>query len=101
MSQETIRNLEDLRQWREQILALAHRHRARQISVFGSVARGDSQFNSDIDFLVDFEEGYRLTDHIRLLQGLRELLPCSVDVVDRRALRPEIRENVLAEAQPL
>lgn len=101
MSREPIRNLEDLRQWREQILELARRHQARHISVFGSVARGDSEADSDIDFLVDFEEGSRLTDHIRLLQDLRELLECSVDVVDRRALRPEIRETVLAEVQRL
>ena len=101
MSHEPIRNLEDLRQWREQILVLARRHRARQISVFGSVARGDSQADSDIDFLVDFEEGSRLTDHIRLLQDLRKLLACRVDVVDRRALRPEIRDAVLAEVQRL
>lgn len=101
MSPEPIRNLEDLRQWREQILALARRHRARQISVFGSVARGDSHGDSDIDFLVEFEDGYRLTDHIRLLQDLRELLACNVDVVDRRALRSEIQETVLAEVQRL
>lgn len=101
MSHESIRNLEDLRQWREQILALARRHRVRKVSVFGSVARGESRTDSDVDFLVDYEEGYRLTDHIRLLQGLQELLPCNVDVVDRRALRQEIRETILAEVQPL
>ncbi|MCY3833308.1 MAG: nucleotidyltransferase domain-containing protein [Chloroflexi bacterium] len=101
MSREPIRNLDDLRPWRDQILILARRHRAREISVFGSVARGDSQSDSDIDFLVDFEDGYRLTDHIRLLQDLRELLACNVDLVDRRALRREIRDAVLAEVPPL
>ena len=101
MRQQPIRNLEDLREWREDILALARRHRARQISVFGSVARGDSNADSDIDFLVDFEDGSRLTDHIRLLQDLRRLLACRVDVVDRRALRPELRDAVLAEVQRL
>lgn len=101
MNSEPIRNLEDLRQWREQILTLARQHRVVRISVFGSVARGDAHADSDVDLLVDFEKGYRLTDHIRLLQGLKKLLNCSVDVVDRRALRPEFRENVLAEVQPL
>lgn len=101
MSTEVIRNLEDLWHWREQILAIASQHRARRIFVFGSVARGDAQGDSDIDFLVEFEDGYRLTDHIRLLQDLRELLACNVDVVDRRALRSEIQETVLAEVQRL
>ena len=97
----TIRSLEDIRRLRPEIMKLARKYRARQISVFGSVARGDSHAESDIDFLVDFEEGSRLTDHIRLLQELRKLLACPVDVVDRRALRPEIREAVLAEVERL
>jgi len=101
VNSEPIRDLEDLRQLREQIFTLARQHRVIQISVFGSVARGDTHADSDVDLLVDFEPGYRLTDHIRLLQGLKELLNCSVDVVDRRALRPEFREFVLAEVQPL
>ncbi len=97
----TIRSLEDIRQLRPQIMALARKYRVRKVSVFGSVARGEMHADSDIDFLVDFEEGYRLTDHIRLLQGLRELLACSVDVVDRRALREELKPYVLKEAQLL
>ena len=97
----TIRTLEDIRRLRPQIMALARQHRVLQVSVFGSVARGDTHADSDVDLLVDFEPGYRLTDHIRLLQGLKELLKCKVDVVDRRALRPEFREYVLAEVQPL
>lgn len=98
---KAVRTLEDIRRLRPQIMALARQYRARQISVFGSVARGEMHADSDIDFLVDFEDGYRLTDHIRLLQALRELLACNVDLVDRRALRSEIRDDVLAEAQPL
>ena len=96
-----VRTLEDIRRLRPQIMELARQYRAREVSVFGSVARGDSQANSDVDFLVDFEDGYKLSDHIRLLQALRELLACNVDLVDRRAVRSEIRDDVLAEAQPL
>ena len=96
-----IRTLEDIRRLRPQIMTLARRYRARKLSVFGSCVRGEMHADSDIDFLVDFEEGYRLSDHIRLLQDLKELLACGVDVVDRRALREEIREQVLAEVQEL
>ena len=96
-----IRTLEDIRRLRPQIMSLARRHRARKVSVFGSCVRGEMHADSDIDFLVDFEEGYRLSDHIRLLQDLKELLACGVDVVDRRALRDELRPHILKEAVSL
>ena len=93
--------LDELRQQRDTILALARQHRARRIAVFGSVLRGELQPNSDIDFLVDFEADYKLRDHIRLIQGLQQLLGRRVDVVDRRSLRKELRDTILEEAQSL
>ena len=98
---EAIQSLDDLRQQREQILALAQQHRVLQIAVFGSLLRGALALNSDIDFLVDFEPDYSLRDHIRLTQGLQQLLGRRVEVVDRLALRPELRESIIREAQPL
>ena len=93
--------LDELRQQRDTILALARQHRARRIAVFGSVLRGALQSSSDIDFLVDFEADYKLRDHIRLIQGLQQLLGRRVDVVDRRSLRKELRDTILEEAQSL
>ena len=101
MAAETIYSIYDLRQQREQILALARQFRVRQISVFGSLARGALGANSDIDFLVDFESDYSLRDHIRLTQSLQQLLARRVEVVDRQALRPELRESIIREAQLL
>ncbi len=101
MAAETIYSIYDLRQQREQILALARQFRVRQISVFGSLLRGALGANSDIDFLVDFESDYSLRDHIRLTQSLQQLLARRVEVVDRQALRPELRESIIREAQLL
>ena len=101
MAAETIYSIYDLRQQREQILALARQFRVRQISVFGSLLRGALGANSDIDFLVDFESDYSLRDHIRLTQSLQQLLARRVEVVDRQALRPELREWIIREAQLL
>ena len=101
MAIEAVGALDDLRQQREQIISLAHKHRARHIAVFGSVLRSQLGIESDIDFLVDFEPDYSLRDHIRLTQGLRQLLGRRVDVVDRRSLRPELRASITKEAQPL
>lgn len=82
-------------------MELARQYRARQISVFGSIVRGEMNADSDVDFLVEFEESARLTDHILLLQDLRELLACDIDLVDRRVLRKEFLDRVLAEVQEL
>lgn len=101
MPSATIRSIHDLRQQREQIIALAKQHRALEIAVFGSLLHGALGLNSDIDFLVDFEPDYSLRDQIRLTQGLQELLGRRVDVVDRLTLRPELREAIIREAQPL
>ena len=65
-----VRTLEDIRRLRPQIMELARQYRAQKVSVFGSCVRGEMREDSDIDFLVDFEEEYRLTDIIRLRQRL-------------------------------
>ena len=97
----TIRTLEDLRRLRPQIMALARRCRAREVSVFGSIVRGELHEDSDIDFLVDFDADYTFLDHAGLLVGLEDLLGCKVDVVPKRALRPFVRNSVIGEAQEL
>ena len=97
---QTIRTLEDVRQQREQIMALARQRRARQVSVFGSLVRGELHADSDIDFLVEFED-YKLRDHIRLAQGLQRLLDQRVEVVDRHSLRDDLRAAIFEEALSL
>ena len=86
---------------RDEILSIAARRGARNVRVFGSVARGDNDARSDIDFLVDMEPGRSLFDLSGLLLDLESLLHVSVDVVTERGLRPRVRERVLAEAVPL
>ena len=97
----TIRSLEDIRRLRPQIMELARQYRAQRVSVFGSCVRGEMHADSDIDFLVDFESDFRLTDLIRLSQRLEELIGRKVDVVPRHALRKELEAYVLSELQAL
>lgn len=86
---------------REEILALAAKHGARNVRVFGSVARGEADTVSDLDVLVDLEPGRSLFDLGGLLADLRDLLDREVDVVTEKGLRPRIKERVLKEAVPL
>ena len=90
--------LDHLRQRRDQIIALASRHGARNVRVFGSVARGDAVAGSDLDLVVDFEPGRSLMDHGELIMDLKAILGCRVDVVSARGLRDRFRERVLADA---
>ncbi len=86
---------------RDEILALAAKHKARHVRLFGSAVRGEEQAESDVDFLVDFEDGASLFDHIRLVQDLEDLLGRKVDVVSDRSLHWFIRDRVRSEAAPV
>jgi uncharacterized protein len=90
-----------LKDKREAILQIAAKHGARNVRVFGSVARGEADDQSDIDFLVDMEPGRSLLDLGGLLVDLQDLLGQNVDVVTERGLKPHIRERVLPEAVAL
>ena len=83
---------------RAEILDLVRRHRGRSIAVFGSVARGESTMDSDIDFLVEFEPASSLLDLVHLEEALAELLGVDVDVVSAGALLErdaEIRKDAI------
>ena len=90
-----------LRSRRNRILQLAAQHGARNVRVFGSVARGDARPESDIDFLVDMERGRSLLDLIELGQDLEELLQHKVDVLTDEGLSPYLEQRIHAEAVPL
>jgi len=86
---------------REEIIRIATQYGARNIRVFGSVVRGDTHEDSDIDFLVEFEPGTSLLTHASLVVALEDLLGHKVDVAPEKALKDRIRKRVLSEALPL
>ncbi|MBA2510837.1 MAG: nucleotidyltransferase family protein [Rubrobacteraceae bacterium] len=90
-----------LREKRAEILRIAAEHGARDVRVFGSVARGEADPKSDVDFLVELEAGRSLLDLGGLQMELESLLGCRVDVVTVRGLKARIRERVLREAVPV
>ena len=90
-----------LRSKREQILRTAAQYGVRRVRVFGSVARGTDDEQSDIDFLVELAPDRSLLDLGGFLYEVRSLLGTEVDVVTEKGLRQRIRERVLAEAVDL
>lgn len=93
--------LEQLRARREEIIRLAEARGARNVRVFGSVARGDAVASSDVDFLVQLDEHRSLFDLGGLLMDLQDLLGCDVDVTTEAGLRPRVAARVLADAVEL
>lgn len=87
--------------YREEILRLAADHGARNVRLFGSVARGQATAHSDLDMLVDFEAGRSLLDRIALIQDLEDLLGIKVDVVTGRSVHRDLQADILRSAQPL
>jgi len=86
---------------KEQILAIAAKYGAYNVRIFGSVANGTADEKSDVDFLVELQEGRSLLDLGGLLMDLQDLLERSVDIVTPEGLRPRIRDRVLKEAVPI
>ena len=94
-------SLDDLRARRSAIIDVAGRRGARDVRVFGSIARGEQRPGSDVDLLVTFEPGRSLLDLGGLIADLEDMLGGHVDVVTEVELRPHVRHRVLADAVPL
>ena len=86
---------------REEILRIAGSYGANNILVFGSVARGEENEDSDLDLLVEFEPGRSLLDHAGLVIALQDLVGRTVQVGTKKGLRPLYRDRILQEAVPL
>jgi hypothetical protein len=91
----------DLDNLRSKIAPTMSRRGVVRAGVFGSFARGEDTDESDIDFLVEFEEGRTLLDLSGLRLDLMDLLGRDVDVATPKSLHPKLRDRVMAEVVPL
>jgi predicted nucleotidyltransferase len=95
----TIRQrLQDLRL---DVLAVARRHGASNLRIYGSIAKGQEHNGSDLDLLVDLAADQTLLGLIQLRQELEDLLGCPVDVTEAETLHPLIRSKILGQSLPL
>ncbi len=90
---------------RDQVLAIVNAHQTelrdlgvKSLELFGSVARDQASFDSDVDFLVEFAIEASLFDLFRVRHYLEDLLGCDVDLGTTDALREHLREPVLEDA---
>ncbi|MGQ3686051.1 MAG: nucleotidyltransferase family protein [Candidatus Loosdrechtia sp.] len=89
---EILRILSDLK------IEIRQRYKCEVKGIFGSYVRGEQKNGSDIDVLVEFDEGANLLDLTGISLFLEEKLNCHVDVVPESAIRKEIKDSILKEA---
>ncbi len=92
---------EILKDKREKILQIAAKHGARNVRVFGSVARSEAGPDSDVDFLVDVDPVHSSWFPAGLILDLEEILERKVDVVTEESIYWLLRRRILKEARPL
>ena len=100
MNEHDVPTLRALRARRREILNVAANRGARNVRVFGSVARDEATADSDIDFLVEMEPGRTALDLSELILDLQDALGRRVDVVSIRRPSPHA-EQILREAVAL
>lgn len=74
------------------------RYGVSHLAVFGSLARGEETPDSDVDILVEFDQPIGLFGFVGLQRDLEGIIGRPVDLATPDALRPEMRESILAEA---
>jgi predicted nucleotidyltransferase len=89
-----IRAVEEIQ---DRIAPVLREHGVRRAGIFGSTARGEARPDSDLDLLVEFEEGRSLLDLVDLRLVLEDLLGREADVVTYASLHPQLRKRVLEE----
>jgi predicted nucleotidyltransferase len=94
--------LDQLRQMNVHLNGIAEQFGASRLRVFGSVARGEETAQSDVDFLVEFPQGYDLiTQRMPLTQKLADILNRKVELIPEHELNAHMRQKILAEAVSL
>ena len=73
------------------------KYNVTEIGIFGSYARKRQKKKRDIDILVEFEKAPDLFTFLKLERHLESLLHTKVDLVRKKALRPQLKDHILSE----
>lgn len=76
---------------------ISEKYKVREIGVFGSYVRGEQKKRSDVDILVEFDVVPDLLKFIEMERYIQKLLKKKVDLVDKRGIRPQLKDRILKE----
>ena len=95
--------LDEIRAKRDDIYAIAKRHKAEKLWVFGSCARKEERKDSDVDILVKFGDSVTANDRIGFKFAMADMLDCRADVVSVSQIlgNPRFARQILKERVPL
>ncbi len=82
---------------KKMLIKVLRQHGVKKAALFGSIVRGESTEESDVDLLIEFEGRKSLLDLAGLKLELQELLKKKVDVVTYKSLHPLLKEKILSE----
>jgi len=81
----------------EKVKPILMKYQIKKAGIFGSVARGKILKRSDVDILVEFDTKIGLIEFLSLKYELEELLKSKVDLVEYKAIKPRLRQEILSE----
>ena len=93
--------LDEIRAKRDEIYAIAKKHKAEKLWVFGSCARKEERPDSDVDILVRFASDFGFGSQVGLGDDLNSYFGRKIDVVSERGLSPYIGKFIRREAVPV
>ncbi len=79
------------------IIPVLKKHRIKRAGFFGSYVKGEATATSDIDILVELGTEISLLGFVRIKLDLEDLLNKKVDLVEYQAIKPRLRDRILAE----
>jgi predicted nucleotidyltransferase len=87
--------MQEIEKYQQLILPVLKRYFIKRAAIFGSAAKGNMNANSDVDLLIEAEQGFTLFKMLKLEEEISELIKRKVDLVEYSALKPSIRKEVL------
>lgn len=94
-------NTEYIETIKERVVPILRGQGVKRASLFGSTVRGEMTEKSDVDILVELDEDKSLLDFIHLQHELEDAVGRKVDLVEYAAIKPVIRDQILAEHLPI
>jgi predicted nucleotidyltransferase len=89
--------LSEIRNIAEKIIPVLKKHEVKKAGLFGSIVRGEATEQSDVDLLVEAPKDISLLGFVHIMHELEDVLGRKVDLVEYSAVKPALRERILAE----
>jgi predicted nucleotidyltransferase len=88
----------EIEKYKQLLLPVLKRYFIKRAAIFGSIAKGNHHEDSDIDLLIEGDAAFTIFKLLSLEEEISQLVNRKVDLVEYRAIKPSIRQEVLQSA---